>query len=74
MALSSVSVVLNSLRLKTVKPNWADTYTFPRSGRTASCIALTEGELMDLPEVTHAQSSLKTHTVDVTGEFWRTYP
>ncbi len=34
-----------------------------------SCIALTEGELMDLPEVTHAESSLKTHTVDVTGEF-----
>lgn len=24
---------------------------------------------MDLPEVTHAQSSLKTHTVEVTGEF-----
>ena len=24
---------------------------------------------MDLPEVTHAESSLKTHTVDVTGEF-----
>ena len=34
-----------------------------------SCIALTEGELMDLPEVTHAESSLKNHTVDVTGEF-----
>ncbi len=34
-----------------------------------SCILLTEGELMDLPEVTHAESSLKSHTVDVTGEF-----
>lgn len=34
-----------------------------------SCTLLTEGELMDLPEVTHAESSLKSHTVDVTGEF-----
>ncbi|MDP2815690.1 MAG: sulfite exporter TauE/SafE family protein, partial [Rectinemataceae bacterium] len=34
-----------------------------------SCIALTEGELTDLPEVTHAESSLKTHTIDVTGDF-----
>lgn len=47
-----------------------DTYTFHVQGmHCKSCIALTEGELMDLPEVTHAQSSLKTHTVDVTGEF-----
>lgn len=47
-----------------------DTYTFHIQGmHCKSCIALTEGELMDLPEVTHAESSLKTHTVDVTGEF-----
>lgn len=47
-----------------------DTYTFHVQGmHCKSCIALTEGELMDLPEVTHAESSLKTHTVDVTGEF-----
>ncbi len=47
-----------------------ETYTFHISGmHCKSCIALTEGELMDLPEVTHAESSLKTHTVDVVGEF-----
>ncbi|MDQ1299545.1 MAG: uncharacterized protein QG636_213 [Patescibacteria group bacterium] len=47
-----------------------DTYTFHIQGmHCKSCIVLTEGELMDLPEVTHAESSLKTHTVDVTGEF-----
>lgn len=47
-----------------------DTYTFHIQGmHCKACIALTEGELMDLPEVTHAESSLKTHTVDVTGEF-----
>ncbi len=47
-----------------------DTYTFHIQGmHCKSCIALTEGELMDLSEVTHAESSLKTHTVDVTGEF-----
>jgi len=39
-----------------------------------SCTLLTEGELMDLPEVTHAQSSLKSHTVDVTGEFGEQTP
>lgn len=52
-----------------------DTYTFHVQGmHCKSCIALTEGELMDLPEVTHAQSSLKTHTVDVTGEFGERTP
>lgn len=47
-----------------------ETYTFHIQGmHCKSCIALTEGELMDLPEVTHAESSLKTRTVNVTGEF-----
>lgn len=47
-----------------------ETYTFHVSGmHCKSCIALTEGELMDLPEVTHAKSSLKTNTVEVVGEF-----
>lgn len=46
------------------------TQTFHIQGmHCKSCIALTEGELMDLPEVTHAETSLKTHTVDVTGDF-----
>lgn len=52
-----------------------ETYTFHVSGmHCTSCIALTEGELMDLPEVTHAKSSLKTHTVEVTGEFGERTP
>ena len=47
-----------------------ETYTFHVQGmHCKSCTLLTEGELMDLPEVTHAESSLKSHTVDVTGEF-----
>lgn len=47
-----------------------DTYTFHVRGmHCKSCIALIEGELMDMPEVTHAESSLNTHTVTVTGEF-----
>lgn len=47
-----------------------ETYTFHVQGmHCKSCPLLTEGELMDLPEVTHAESSLKTHTIDVTGEF-----
>ncbi len=47
-----------------------ETYTFHVHGmHCKACIALTEGELMDLPEVTHAESSLATHTVDVAGEF-----
>lgn len=52
-----------------------DTYTFHIQGmHCRSCVALTEGELMDVPEVTHAESSLKTHTVDVTGEFGERTP
>lgn len=47
-----------------------ENYTFHVHGmHCKACILLTEGELMDLPEVTHAESSLKSHTVDVTGEF-----
>src|SRR3989344_3054794 len=47
-----------------------ETYAFHVSGmHCRSCISLTEAELMDLPDVTHAESSLTTHTVDVTGEF-----
>ena len=34
-----------------------------------ACIYMTESELTDLPHVTHATSSLKTHTVELTGEF-----
>jgi uncharacterized protein len=34
-----------------------------------ACILMTEGELMEIPYVTYAKSSLKTHTVEVTGDF-----
>ena len=47
-----------------------ETYNFHITGmHCKSCIALTEGELLDVPEVTHASSSLKDHTVEVSGEF-----
>lgn len=34
-----------------------------------ACIFMTESELLDLPHVTHAKSSLQTHTIEVTGDF-----
>lgn len=34
-----------------------------------ACILMTESELQDVPEVLHAKSSLKTHSVQVTGNF-----
>ena len=47
-----------------------ETYTFHIQGmHCKSCTLLSAGELMDLPEVTHAESSLKSNTIDVTGEF-----
>jgi uncharacterized protein len=46
------------------------TYTFHVSGmHCQSCVLLTEGELSEYPGVTAAHSSLKTHTVTVTGDF-----
>jgi uncharacterized protein len=46
------------------------TYTFHVSGmHCQSCVILTEGELMSYPGVTAAQSSLRTHTITVTGDF-----
>ena len=34
-----------------------------------ACILMTESELIGVPYVTHAKSSLKTHSVEVTGDF-----
>lgn len=34
-----------------------------------SCILITESELEDLPNITHVKSSLKNHSVEVTGDF-----
>jgi sulfite exporter TauE/SafE/copper chaperone CopZ len=46
------------------------TYTFHVSGMHChSCILLTESELSEYPGVTKVHSSLKTHSVTVTGDF-----
>lgn len=46
------------------------TYTFHVHGMHCNaCILLTENELQELPNVTHAKSSLKNHSVEVTGDF-----
>jgi sulfite exporter TauE/SafE/copper chaperone CopZ len=46
------------------------TYTFHIQGmHCKACIFMTESELLDLPHVTHAKSSLKSHTIEVTGDF-----
>lgn len=51
------------------------TYTFHVSGMHChSCILLTEGELSEYPGVTKAVSSLKTHSVTVTGDFGEQTP
>src|SRR3989338_6611982 len=51
------------------------TYTFHVNGmHCKACVALTESELNDVPEVTKAKSSLATLSVDVTGEFGNKKP
>ena len=46
------------------------TYTFHVRGmHCKACIYMTESELTELPHVTTAKSSLKNHTVEVTGAF-----
>lgn len=46
------------------------TYIFHVSGMHCNaCILMTESELRDVPYVTNARSSLRTHSVEVTGEF-----
>ena len=46
------------------------TYTFHVSGMHCSaCILMTESELMDVPDITHATSSLSHNSVEVTGNF-----
>lgn len=46
------------------------TYTFHVSGMHCNaCILMTESELMDVPYVTHARSSLKHNSVEITGDF-----
>lgn len=46
------------------------TYTFHVTGMHCNaCILMTESELQDVPYISHAKSSLKTHSVEVTGDF-----
>lgn len=46
------------------------TYTFHVEGmHCASCVALTESELSEVPEVLRAKASLSNLSIDVTGEF-----
>lgn len=46
------------------------TYTFHVTGMHCNaCVLMTESELQDVPYVTHAKTNLKTHSVEVTGDF-----
>lgn len=46
------------------------THTFHVKGmHCTACVALTESELNDVPEVSYAKSSLANHCVEVTGDF-----
>ncbi len=50
--------------------NTSKTYTFHVSGMHChSCVLLTEAELKEYPGVTSAHTSLKTHSITVTGDF-----
>lgn len=45
-------------------------YTFHVHGMHCNaCVLMTESALQDLPNVTHAKSSLKSHSVEVVGDF-----
>ncbi|MFA9262525.1 MAG: sulfite exporter TauE/SafE family protein [Undibacterium sp.] len=51
------------------------TYTFHVSGMHCNaCILLTESELVEHPKVSQATTSLKNHSVEVTGDFGDTPP
>ena len=46
------------------------THTFHVHGmRCNACVLMTESELKDLPNVSFAKSSLKNHSVEITGDF-----
>lgn len=55
--------------------NIKNTYTFHVKGMHCNaCILMTESELMDLPYISSAKSSLKHHNVIVTGNFGEKTP
>ncbi|USN52658.1 MAG: sulfite exporter TauE/SafE family protein [Candidatus Nomurabacteria bacterium] len=46
------------------------TYTFHVDGlHCQSCILLTQNELKEMPQITNVQTSLKTNSIQVTGDF-----
>ena len=46
------------------------TYTFNVNGMHCNaCVLMTESELQELPYITHAKTSLKNNSVEVTGDF-----
>lgn len=46
------------------------TYTFHVNGMHCNaCVLMTESEIGDVPYVSHAKTTLKTHSVEVTGDF-----
>ena len=45
-------------------------YTFHVDGlHCKSCVLMTESELLDVPEISRAKTSLEKNTIEVTGEF-----
>src|SRR3989344_6984314 len=45
-------------------------YTFHVHGMHCNaCVLMTESEIGDLPNVTHVKSSLKSHSIEVVGDF-----
>ena len=51
------------------------TYTFYVNGMHCNaCILMTESELTDVPYITHAKSSFKHHSVEITGNFGERSP
>ncbi|MSR71679.1 MAG: hypothetical protein EXS50_03415 [Candidatus Taylorbacteria bacterium] len=45
-------------------------YTFHIHGiHCDACVLITESELKDIPNISHAKSSLKTHSVEIIGDF-----
>lgn len=50
-------------------------YTFHVHGmHCKSCVLMTESELGELPNISHVKSSLKNHSVEVTGDFGNKTP
>ncbi len=56
--------------MNTEKNKQQQKYTFHVHGMHCNaCVLMTESELSDLPNITHVKSSLKNHSVEVTGNF-----